>query len=571
MAEELLMVEARLKDFISGELKTISGNMKSFGKESEFSLGKMAGAMGIATSATQALSMVVGKAKQIYSESITEALEYYEVHARLTGVLISTGKNTEFATGELDAMNEVLAKLTLSQDDEIESAEAIALTFNSISKEDLPRLINAASGIAKLMGGDLTNATRMLGMAFDDPVAGTMRMRRAGVVFTGDQKEQIRTLVEEGRTLEAQARLLDLVEGKVGAINKAYRNSPIGVYTAATNELKEAEKELGKALLPIETFFIKMAATSLSNLTGTNKVSEAVTAKVQEYQAAQNSMTVNAKEMEGIYANLEKIAKKQNLWGLETPKPKPAPERTDAEIKENERREKEASETAQWLMDNEQKNALERQAFYRKQWDEKAAIDKAGGDAALAEQKRIADEQNAIMDDQFNRQIENFNKMKDLAQGIGVAIASGVGKGAEGLKESLKGILVTTLSFIEREILAAWAVTGIRSIFGDPTAFIQMVGVTAAFEVAKAGIQSFASGTFSARGGMAMVHQDELINLPSGSRVYTKEETREITNNNNTKPIIVVMSKGDDDIAGAIERATRDRSLNWNRILQGVI
>lgn len=103
-----------------------------------------------------------------------------------------------------------------------------------------------------------------------------------------------------------------------------------------------------------------------------------------------------------------------------------------------------------------------------------------------------------------------------------------------------------------------------------PFNFIAMASVIAAGigNVAKISSKSFEKGTDFAPGGLAQLHRDEMVQLPRGAQVFTRQETKNMITNttNNNRPTVVVINAGQENVVAAIERATRDRSLDWNRI-----
>lgn len=111
----------------------------------------------------------------------------------------------------------------------------------------------------------------------------------------------------------------------------------------------------------------------------------------------------------------------------------------------------------------------------------------------------------AEQDERLNMQIEAWQReqqqlanqaarYEDYAMAVGTALTAGIGKGAEGLKESLKAMLTLFLSAIEKEVLLGYVGAGARALAGDFTGLIQMAGVTAAFETAKIGVSKFGKG-----------------------------------------------------------------------------
>jgi hypothetical protein len=301
----------------------------------------MAAAFGIATKANQIFDKVLGAIKETYAEAIKEALEYYEVHARLEGVLLSTGKAAQFGGSGIDEMNVELAKNTVSTGHALEGAEALALSFDSVSRENLPRLMMASAGLAKLMGGDLSAATAKLGRALEDPAASLNLLRRSFIVLSGETKEHIKNLQESGRFEEAQSALLDAVEKKVSAVNSSYRDSPIGEYTEQINKLKEAQEKLGIALMPVEQFFVSIKSELYADIAG---IAKFLTSTDEPIKQSTDNLKDMIKETGNVQTALQTLFK-----GKAAMAPIPKRELTESEI---EAQKKAAAEAAK----NEEEN-----------------------------------------------------------------------------------------------------------------------------------------------------------------------------------------------------------------------
>lgn len=128
-----------------------------------------------------------------------------------------------------------------------------------------------------------------------------------------------------------------------------------------------------------------------------------------------------------------------------------------------------------------------------------------------------------------------FYELVDLSQALGASMVAGVGKGAEGFKESLKAVLTTILSFIEKELIAAEVAAAIESVMTwNPLPLMKIFSLTAMFEAAKIGIQSFAKGTPYAPGGWSIVGEQgpEAMYVPRGSQIYNNNQTKQMLGGN---------------------------------------
>jgi hypothetical protein len=162
------------------------------------------------------------------------------------------GSQTTVVTDRLKAFADQ-QMMVIGQDDElIKSTQAKLLTFKQLAETAdtaggaFDRATLAAFDLASAgFGSAETNAVQ-LGKALQDPIKGIAALARSGVTFTAAQKEQIKTLVETNRTLEAQDLILTAIETQVGGTAAATVTSTQKI-ALIFGELSEAA---GMALLP---------------------------------------------------------------------------------------------------------------------------------------------------------------------------------------------------------------------------------------------------------------------------------------------------------------------------------
>ena len=121
-----------------------------------------------------------------------------------------------------------------------ELARTADTTGGSFDRATMAVLDMQAAGI----GG--AGAAIQLGKALQDPIKGIAALTKSGVTFTDAQKEQIETLVDGGRILEAQDMVLGAIERQVGGTAKATATASQRM-RISWEQIKEA---VGKALLP---------------------------------------------------------------------------------------------------------------------------------------------------------------------------------------------------------------------------------------------------------------------------------------------------------------------------------
>lgn len=175
--------------------------------------------------------------------------------ARMDAVLRASGGAAGVTADHIKELASQLAKVTTFQDNVTISAASMLLTFQNVRNEvgqgnDIfDRTIKVSQDLAALMGGDLQDAVLAVGRALEDPENGLQALRRAHVQLTQAEKDHIKALLDQGRTLEAQKFMLDKIEGSIKGTAVAMAQTPTGKFKQAWNEVKKALEEVGHILV----------------------------------------------------------------------------------------------------------------------------------------------------------------------------------------------------------------------------------------------------------------------------------------------------------------------------------
>jgi uncharacterized protein YoxC len=162
------------------------------------------------------------------------------------------GDQTGKVTDRLVKLANEQARLTGVNQNTIKESQALLLTFKDIasSADEVGGAFDRATQLTLDMAsagfGSVTDNAKQLGKALNDPIAGLTALRRSGIQFTEAQQDQIRTLVESGRVLEAQNMILEEIENQVGGTAEATANSTDKMKVA----FSQASESIGMALLP---------------------------------------------------------------------------------------------------------------------------------------------------------------------------------------------------------------------------------------------------------------------------------------------------------------------------------
>jgi phage-related minor tail protein len=212
-------------------------------------LGKGAGIAGIALggAAIGAGLLVAGFAKLA-----SEAQASLAVQRTTEQIIKSTGGAARVTSEQVGALSTELSKKTGIDDESIQSASNLLLTFKNVKNAGegqaamFDRATSSALDLSKAGFGSVDSAAKMLGKALNDPVKGITALSRAGVTFSEEQKASIKAMAESGDMLGAQTAIMAEVESQVGGVAEATRN-PMEALQTMFGNLKE---EIGMALLP---------------------------------------------------------------------------------------------------------------------------------------------------------------------------------------------------------------------------------------------------------------------------------------------------------------------------------
>ncbi len=166
---------------------------------------------------------------------IRNTIEAEKVQAQLAAALKSTAGASGQTIASLNEHAGALQKVTAYGDEAIGTAQGVLLTFTKIGGETFPKATEAVLDMATAMQMDLKSASIQVGKALNDPVLGVTALGRAGVQFSEDQKEMIRSLVETGDVAGAQVIILKELETQFGGSARAARDTLGGALESLKN------------------------------------------------------------------------------------------------------------------------------------------------------------------------------------------------------------------------------------------------------------------------------------------------------------------------------------------------
>ena len=417
---------------IQGPLGPVAGRLTS--------LGTIIGNVGIKTAAATltVAALVFGLGKMVQAGANAE-----RQFKRLEGILKATGGAAGLTLMDIEELAQDIGIATLASTQDIRDAAGVLLTFKSITGDTFRNALKLSQDLAEVGFGSAKSAAMQLGKALEEPEVGLSALRRVGVSFTEQQKDQIKTLDFMGEKLKAQTILLGALEEQVGDAGEAAAGGLAGAMDSLNEEFTIfiENNALTKAALAIVTGLMRtlnfLFQDFESTLRGLNEAElDAELAKIDKKMNALNKTL-----QDGIVIGEDQMNIDQELNRLQKEK-----DIITAKLKKNVEQKNRADEAANKLKEQEtgfekllEKTRAKRELSSRREIEDlgktelemrKLAMARKIEDALLA--KKITDQgiiNRAIQEESQNIEIlatrtQKFNEIQRAMDGI----ADGVSK-----------------------------------------------------------------------------------------------------------------------------------------------
>jgi phage-related protein len=236
------------------------GQMGNAANQGGLSFAKLSGAIAtgqlIYNAATTAFHALEGGIK----DTMQAAEENQNVQAQLESALKSTAGAAGLQAQDLYDQADALQRVTTFSHAQTEASQALLLTFTNIRGEMFQKTTPAILDMATAMHEDLQTATIQVGKAMNDPIQGMTALRRVGVTFNEQQKEQIKTMEKAGNLAGAQSIILQELQKEFGGSAEAAGKTFAGSMQRLNNQFTDMKEKVGSAILnAIEPFVEKLA------------------------------------------------------------------------------------------------------------------------------------------------------------------------------------------------------------------------------------------------------------------------------------------------------------------------
>lgn len=251
---------------------------------------------------------------KFFKGAFDEAREAEKVTKLTAAVIKSTGGAAHVSAQQFAELANRLSMVAGVDDELIQSSENVLATFTRVRNEVgkgnniFDQGTEAALNLSAALGTDLQAATILVGKALNDPIAGLTALTKRGIQFTDAQKEQIKTMVESGHTMDAQKVILAELTAKFGGAAAAAASPG----DKATVAWKNFEEEVGNRLLPmlnnILTFGVKNQAWLVPMIGAVAKLGVVVGVVVLAEKAWALSQTILGARLEGTALHARRAA-----------------------------------------------------------------------------------------------------------------------------------------------------------------------------------------------------------------------------------------------------------------------
>lgn len=146
---------------------------------------------------------------------VEEAMQAEQAANRLTAVYKNQGEQIGLTRHQLDDLAESLAASSQFKDNDIKRGEAELIKFGNIYGDVFTRATKLSIDLGA-QTGNLPGAFDAIGKALANPVDGLKGLGGEIGKLLPQQREHIKTLMEQGRTYDAQVYVLDILQKKIG-------------------------------------------------------------------------------------------------------------------------------------------------------------------------------------------------------------------------------------------------------------------------------------------------------------------------------------------------------------------
>ena len=270
-----------LKDLNSATKKTSAGSkkMQNAMRDLSGSIAAVQGPLGPVAGRISAIGAIMGRVSFLglgligvlvaigagFVKMIKSGSQAESQFLKIEALLKATGGAAQQTGTDIEQMAEQIGRGTLASVQGARDAAGVLLTFKSISGDTFKEVLSLSQDLAAVGFGSIKTAALQLGKALEEPEIGLSALRRVGVSFTEQQKEQIKVMSLTGRQAEAQQMILKALKEQVGGAGEGAAGGLSGAFdTLGENMTLFFERnEKGKAIVSALTTAVNGLADAI--------------------------------------------------------------------------------------------------------------------------------------------------------------------------------------------------------------------------------------------------------------------------------------------------------------------
>jgi hypothetical protein len=228
---------------------------------------------------------------------------------KLEAILKATGGAAQQTSSDIENLAQSIGINTLASVQGARDAAGVLLTFKSISGDTFGEVLKLSQDLAAVGFGSINTAALQLGKALEEPEIGLSALRRVGVSFSEQQKEQIKVLSLTGRQAEAQALIIKALKEQVGGAGAGAAGGLAGAFDTLGERITLffEKAELGQSIVKGLTTVINFLSDALGGFIPETTV---FADNIKELKINFNATEKEIKKNKNSIDDLEKTIKK---------------------------------------------------------------------------------------------------------------------------------------------------------------------------------------------------------------------------------------------------------------------
>ena len=247
----------------SGAIRGGKNVEKQFERVDESSQKTGASAVALGNIMADAAMQMVGSLAQVVSQSQELFSRQEQAEQKVRAVIKATSGAAGFGIDELKGYAAELQQYTTIGDESFLESMSTMLTFRKVTGDTFKDAIELAADTSQIFGS-LESATLQIGKALEDPIEGMTALRRVGVTFSEQQKEQVKNFLAQNDLASAQAVILDNLRGQVGGVAREMSQTPTGKWEQFLNTLGDSQEDFGEIITRLKVGLIPVFERLLS-------------------------------------------------------------------------------------------------------------------------------------------------------------------------------------------------------------------------------------------------------------------------------------------------------------------